>query len=148
MIALEILFLLLENVSDDSVEVAVALLKECGLYLSEVSPKGLNSVFDRLRDILHQGQIEKRTQYMIEVIFAVRKDGFKDFPTVPEGLDLVDEADQTTHLLSLDDTIDPETKLDVFKLDPNFQESEDKYNEIKVPPICALLQFCWGDTCA
>jgi hypothetical protein len=34
-------------------------------------------------------QVEKRTQYMIEVMFAIRKDGFKDHPAIPEGLDLV-----------------------------------------------------------
>ena len=34
-------------------------------------------VFERLRSVLHEAQIEKRTQYMIEVMFQVRKDGFK-----------------------------------------------------------------------
>jgi len=34
-------------------------------------------VFERLRTILHEAQIDKRVQYMIEVMFAVRKDGFK-----------------------------------------------------------------------
>ena len=27
--------------------------------------------------ILHEGQIDKRVQYMIEVMYAIRKDGFK-----------------------------------------------------------------------
>jgi len=35
------------------------------------------AVFERLRTILHEAQIDKRVQYMIEVMFAVRKDGFK-----------------------------------------------------------------------
>ena len=33
----------------------------------------------------------------------VRKDGFKDNPAIVEGLDLVEEDDQFTHMLSLDD---------------------------------------------
>lgn len=40
---------------------------------------------------------------MIEVMFAIRKDCFKDHPVIPEGLDLVDEDDQFTHMLPLDD---------------------------------------------
>ena len=42
MIALEILTLLLENPTDDSVEVVVGFLKECGLKLSEVTPRGVH----------------------------------------------------------------------------------------------------------
>ena len=53
---------------------------------------------------------------MIEVMFAIRKDGFKDHPAVPEGLDLVEESDQITHLIGLDEDINPETGLDVFKV--------------------------------
>lgn len=34
-------------------------------------------IFERLRTILNESQIDKRVQYMIEVMFAVRKDGFK-----------------------------------------------------------------------
>lgn len=40
---------------------------------------------------------------MIEVMFAIRKDGFKDHPVVTEGLDLVEEEDQFTHMLPLED---------------------------------------------
>ena len=39
-ICLEILTLLLENPTEDSVEVAIGFLKEAGLKLSEVSPTG------------------------------------------------------------------------------------------------------------
>ena len=37
------------------------------------------AVFERLRNILHTAEIDKRVQYMIEVMFAIRKDGFKVF---------------------------------------------------------------------
>ena len=42
MLALELLTLFLEKPTNDSVETAIAFLKECGLYLSEVSPRGLH----------------------------------------------------------------------------------------------------------
>uniref|UniRef100_A0A4W4EGC3 Pre-mRNA-splicing factor CWC22 homolog n=1 Tax=Electrophorus electricus TaxID=8005 RepID=A0A4W4EGC3_ELEEL len=102
-LCLEMLTLLLERPTDDSVEVAISFLKECGLKLTEVSPRGINAIFERLRNILHESEIDKRVQYMIEVMFAIRKDGFKDHPVVPEGLDLVEDEDQFTHMLPLED---------------------------------------------
>ena len=40
-LALEILTLLLEETTDDSVEIALAFLKECGAKLTEVTPRGV-----------------------------------------------------------------------------------------------------------
>ena len=130
-LALELLTLLLEKPTNDSVETAIAFLKECGFYLTEVSSRGLHAIFERLRNILHDGVIEKRVQYMIEVMFAIRKDGFKDFPTIVDGLDLVEESDQITHMVSLDDEIQAEEKLDVFTPDTDFEANEEKYREIR-----------------
>lgn len=36
-----------------------------------------SAIFERLRNVLHEGQIDIRVQYMMEVMFAVRKDHFK-----------------------------------------------------------------------
>ncbi|XP_025946770.1 pre-mRNA-splicing factor CWC22 homolog isoform X3 [Apteryx mantelli] len=130
-LCLEMLTLLLERPTDDSIEVAIGFLKESGLKLTEVSPRGINAIFDRLRHILHESKIDMRVQYMIEVMFAVRKDGFKDHPIIPEGLDLVEEEDQFTHMLPLEDDYNPEDVLNVFKLDPNFMENEEKYKTLK-----------------
>ncbi|XP_040827744.1 pre-mRNA-splicing factor CWC22 homolog isoform X2 [Ochotona curzoniae] len=130
-LCLEMLTLLLERPTDDSVEVAIGFLKECGLKLTQVSPRGINAIFERLRNILHESEIDKRVQYMIEVMFAVRKDGFKDHPVILEGLDLVEEDDQFTHMLPLEDDYNPEDVLNVFKMDPNFMENEEKYKAIK-----------------
>lgn len=52
---------------------------------------------------------------MIEVMFAIRKDGFKDHPIVPEGLDLVEEEDQFTHMLPLEDDYNQEDILSKWK---------------------------------
>ena len=50
--------------------------QKIGLKLSEVSSRALGAIFERMRNILHEASIDKRTQYMIEVLFAIRKDGF------------------------------------------------------------------------
>lgn len=56
-----------------------------------------------LKNILHEGKLEKRIQYMIEVMFHIRKDGFKDYAAIIEELDIVEEDDQFTHLIKLVD---------------------------------------------
>lgn len=110
-LALEILTLLVETPTDDSVEVAIAFLKESGMKLQEVSSKGVNAIFEMLKNILHEGRLDKRVQYMIEVVFQVRKDGFKDHLAVQESLELVEEDDQFTHLIMLDDATDTQDVL-------------------------------------
>jgi len=130
-LALEILTLLLENPTDDSAEVAILFLKEVGQKLTEVSPRGIHAIFERLRHVLHESTLDKRVQYMIEVMFQVRKDGFKDNPSVLEELDLVEDDDQFTHMITLDDATTGEEILNVFKLDDAYVENEDKYKGIK-----------------
>ncbi|XP_072754917.1 pre-mRNA-splicing factor CWC22 homolog [Anoplolepis gracilipes] len=129
-VALEILTLLLETPTDDSVEVAIAFLKECGMKLTEVSRRGVEAIFEMLRNILHEGQLDKRVQYMIEVMFQIRKDGFKDHEAVPQELDLVEEEDQITHLIRLDDEMDSQDILNVFKFDATYLASEEKYKQL------------------
>lgn len=150
-VALQILVLLLEKPTDDSVEIAVGFMREVGAFLAENSPKANNGVFERFRAVLHEGAIDKRTQYMIEVLFQVRRDKFKDNPIIPEGLDLVEEEEQITHRIALDDELQVQEGLskhpfdrastdqlilllrqpDLFKVDPKYEENERKYAEIK-----------------
>lgn len=120
-LALEILTLLVETPSSDSVEVAIAFLKECGQKLTEVSGKGVNAIFEMLKNVLHEGRLEKRVQYMIEVIFQIRKDGFKDHVPVIERLELVEEDDQFTHLIMLEEATETQDILSKFK---HFQSIE------------------------
>ena len=61
----------------------------------------------------------------------MRKDGFKDNPSVPEELDLVEEDDQFTHMLMTDDVTGGEEILNVFKFDPEYAANEEKYKSIK-----------------
>ncbi|XVF29605.1 hypothetical protein REPUB_Repub15cG0136300 [Reevesia pubescens] len=130
-IALELLTVLLENPTDDSVEVAVGFVTECGSLLQDLSPKGLHGIFERFRGILHEGEIDKRVQFLIEGLFAIRKAKFQGYPAVRPELDLVEQEDQLTHEVSLQDEIDPEITLDIFKQDPHFLENEKRYEELK-----------------
>ena len=156
LLALEILFTLQQNPTSDSLEIACTLTREVGLFLTEHSAKAANIIFERFRAILHEGTVEKRVLFMIEVLFQVRKDRFKDNPILVEDLDLVEEDEQITHRVMLDDELQVQEGLsesrslqprpimrstadgalfpslvDIFKQDPNFLENEDKYQQIK-----------------
>jgi len=131
MVAAQILLLLLNKPTDDSVEIAVGLTREIGQHLEEMNPKIALAVFDQFRSILHEQDIDKRVQYMIEVLFQVRKDKYKDNPAIKEDLDLVEEEDQITHQTVLDDDIDVQDGLNVFKFDAQWEENEEAYKKLK-----------------
>ncbi|KAK9929496.1 hypothetical protein M0R45_026592 [Rubus argutus] len=133
-IALELLTVLLENPSDDGVEVAVGFVTECGSILQDLSPKGLHGIFERFRGILHEGEIDKRVQFLIEGLFALWKAKFQveGHPAVRPELDLVEQEDQLTHELSLQEEINEEITLVMFYIpDPDFIENEKRYEEVK-----------------
>ncbi|KAB5570394.1 hypothetical protein GE09DRAFT_1271376 [Coniochaeta sp. 2T2.1] len=130
-LAAQILVLLLQKPTDDSVEIAVGLTKEVGQHLEDMNPEIARIVFDQFRNILHEADIDRRVQYMIEVLFQIRKDKFKDNPAVKEELDLVEEEDQITHQISLDGEIDGQDTLNIFKFDPNWEENEEAYKRLK-----------------
>lgn len=131
MLAAQILLLLLHKPTDDSVEIAVGLTREVGQHLEEMNPPIALAVFDQFRNILHEADIDKRVQYMIEVLFQVRKDRYKDNPAVKEELDLVEEEDQITHRIGLDDDIETQDSLNIFKFDPEWEQHEEAYKKLK-----------------
>eukprot|EP00698_Gefionella_okellyi_P022557 TRINITY_DN7495_c0_g1_i1.p1 TRINITY_DN7495_c0_g1~~TRINITY_DN7495_c0_g1_i1.p1 ORF type:complete len:686 (-),score=122.07 TRINITY_DN7495_c0_g1_i1:42-2099(-) len=131
MVALEILTLLLEDPSNDSIEVTQAFTREVGQTLAEQQPKMFHIIFERLRAILHEGQTDKRVQYMIETLFAVRKSGFLDYPGVPVELDLVEAEEQITHDVSLDTQVDRQESLDFFHVSTAFLEEEAEYADMR-----------------
>ena len=131
-LAYEILFLFLENPTEDSVEMACDFMIECGHLLSEKNPQLTHSIFERFRGILHEGEIDKRIQYTIESLFAIRKTNFKDHPAIIPELDLVTDEDKIIHNLSLDDELEAEDMLDIFHYDDSYEENENRWLEIKV----------------
>ncbi|RJE17968.1 Pre-mRNA-splicing factor cwc-22 [Aspergillus sclerotialis] len=131
MLAAQILLLLLHKPTDDSVEIAVGLTREVGQHLEEMSGPIALAVFDQFRNILHESDIDKRVQYMIEVLFQVRKDRYKDNPAIKDELDLVEEEDQITHRIGLDDEINTQDTLNIFKYDEQWEEHEEAYKKLK-----------------
>ena len=113
MIGLQILVLLLERPTDNSLEIALGFTREVGAFLQENSPKANATVLERFRAVLNEGSISHRVQYMIEVLMQVRKDKYKDNPILPEGLDLVEE-EQCTHETQLEEDLKVEEGLSMY----------------------------------
>jgi pre-mRNA-splicing factor CWC22 len=130
-IALQLLTLLLDVPTDDSVEVAVGFMKDVGATLAELSPKATHAVFERFRGILHEGEIDKRVQYLIEGLFAVRRNKFEELQSVIPELDLVEEDDRITHEVSLSEEFKSQLQFDVFRYEEEYEENDEKYAEIK-----------------
>ncbi|PIB02367.1 Pre-mRNA-splicing factor cwc22 [Cercospora beticola] len=132
MLAAQMLLLLLHKPTDDSVEIAVGLMKEVGQHIEEMNSSIALAVYDQFRGILHEADIDKRVQYMIEVLFQIRKDKYKDHQAVREELDLVEEEDQITHRPSLDDEkLKTEDGLNIFKFDAEYEANEEAYKKLK-----------------
>ena len=92
---------------------------------------GVNSIFERFKGILHEGEIDRRVQYSIENLFAIRKNKFAEHQGVIPELDLVEEEDQITHQISIDDNITGEEMLNIFKYDPFYDKTEEEWDVIK-----------------
>ena len=65
-LSLQVLMLLLERPTDDSVEVAIEFTKSVGMYLAEVSPQGLHGIFERFRGILHEARRRVRCRRSLQ----------------------------------------------------------------------------------
>ncbi|KAL3147436.1 hypothetical protein ABBQ38_014499 [Trebouxia sp. C0009 RCD-2024] len=159
-LALEILVLLLDTPTDDSVEVALEFASDVAALLLDNSSQSFNIVQNGLRTILQEGTLQPRTQMLIQNFFSAvsygvldpdsskekarlkqqeenRRLGFPDRPVhglpprIPPGLDLVDSDDARCHNFTLLAPLDRETGLDIFKVDPEYEQHEAEYKAIK-----------------
>lgn len=124
LLAFEILVLFLDNASDDSVELACEFLKEVGQALETSNPSISQEIFEKFRLLLQEGNMDKKTQYSIEALFAVRKNNYTNFPSVIEELDLVEDDDKIIHNVSIQDEI--QSGLD--KLNNNINNDNNNIN--------------------
>mmetsp|Transcript_4465 Transcript_4465/g.12900 ORF Transcript_4465/g.12900 Transcript_4465/m.12900 type:complete len:973 (+) Transcript_4465:221-3139(+) len=134
LIVLQLLSVLLDGArpTDDSVEVAVHVLQIAGQALLDVSSAGVRACTERMRSLLHEGHLNHRVEYRVEELLKARKNGFKDYPSLAEELDLVEQDDQITFDFSLDDEdIQKEEELDRFSFDPKYEEHEAEWKAIR-----------------
>ncbi|EDO07012.1 MIF4G/MA3 domains containing protein [Babesia bovis T2Bo] len=133
-LALQFLAILLENPTDDSVSVAAGFLEDVGNFLAQEAKQALEAIFDRFKQILSSGKVDKKTQYTIEALWRSFRNKFSDHPAVKPELDLVELEDSITHDLDfLDDTITADEMLNVFKpVEPEvYIQEQEKWTRIR-----------------
>lgn len=128
---LELLYYLLEEPTEDSVDIACDFMIEGGQVLTDLTSTGVNAIMERFKGILHEGEIAKKVQYSIENLFAIRKNKYADHPGIIPELDLVEEEDLIIHNVELDEELKGEDTLNIFKYDPFFDKTEAEWVEIK-----------------
>lgn len=131
--ALEMLIFLLEVNTSDSIEMAINFMVDVGQVLIEQNEVAATLVFERFKTLNHEGEVERKIQFKIEGLFAIRKNGFKEHKGVPKEFDLIEEKDQITHVFGFDEEISPvESEHNIFKFDPELDEKEKEWEEIKI----------------
>ena len=68
LLALELVEMLLAYPTDDGVEVAIVVVTECGAALNESCPREIDAVFDALRSILVDGDIDASLKALQEAM--------------------------------------------------------------------------------
>jgi len=131
LLVLQLLALLLETPTGDSIDIAVAVARDAGALLADVAPRAEAVAFDRFRAVLAEGAVDRRAQFRIEALFRERRTGYDGRPPVPPSLDLVDAADQITHPLGLDDELETDPAADAFSVDPDFGAKEAEWAAVK-----------------
>ena len=118
MVVLQLVTILLEQLSSDSLKLTCLFLTECGEVLTRVSPKGVYLIFEQLRSIMQDESSvagNKRVQYSLQNLFEARRNKFAANVGVPQDLDLVEESDRVTHEIDfIDGEVDGEEILNVF----------------------------------
>ena len=131
-VILQIMQLLLENRTNDSLVLACEIMNHVGKYMEENSSLACNMVFDRLRQLLHEDKnLNRKAQGALESILKNRRNRFKNYPTIPKELDLVEFEEQETHMLELGASYDTQDSLCVFQVDPDYEVNEKKYEDFK-----------------
>ncbi|SCP03665.1 pre-mRNA-splicing factor CWC22, putative [Plasmodium malariae] len=125
-VGLQLCSLLLQNITNDSVQVCTYFLAEVGQLFMNICRRGLDIIFDRLKDIIQEGKINIKTQYDIEKLWNHRKNYFNEFPTLIDDLDLIDEDTKIVHEIDLlDESFDNQEELNIFREVPYEQYEEE-----------------------
>ena len=96
-----------------------------------------------MRTVLQEGKVEQRVQYIVEGLFKVQRDGFEKsgHSQVPEGLDLLDDADKFEVEIDLETTPDIQQSLNIFRYDPDYEQHEREW-EVSPRPACGSPLAC------
>lgn len=133
LLPLEIMHVLASAQTNDSVELLVAFIKECGALLSECEPRMLDELFQIMRTVVQEGEVDTRIQYLVEGLIALRRNSFKGFAVMPKELELIPDEDRIIHNVAMSgESEDLHPELDVFAVEKEWEEAEVLYAEFRL----------------
>ena len=85
---------------------------------------------DEMRQVLQEGQVEQRVQYLVEGLFKVQRDGFEKsgHPQIASGLDLVEDSDKFEVNFDIENDVPGvDQNLNIFRFDDEYETHEKEY---------------------
>jgi len=120
--------IMLDEITDDSMEALVQIMLQGGKHLKEVEPEGFYHLIGRMREIMTEGsdKLAPQTFQSFEKFFTELRLNFENYPAVIEELDLIEEEDQTSIELDfMDNQLKNMSELNIFRPeDPDKYEAE------------------------
>lgn len=70
-LALQVAHLLLSTPSEDSVEIAVQFMAECGAFLEVACPQAMHAILQSLRSLVQDGAVGPRVESLVHGFFRI-----------------------------------------------------------------------------
>ncbi|EKE41835.1 hypothetical protein ENUP19_0009G0011 [Entamoeba nuttalli] len=131
---LQILIQLMKNPTDENIEKVVTLLLNVGEYFDSIIKGKVQPIYEQLRGIVSRKKASERICFKINQLLNERRNGFINYPSVIEELDLIEDEDKITHTVDLTTPLNTMDELNLFKFDEEFEQNERKW-EIKKAEI-------------
>ncbi|EMD49356.1 pre-mRNA-splicing factor cwc22, putative [Entamoeba histolytica HM-3:IMSS] len=131
---LQILIQLMKNPTDENIEKVVTLLLNVGEYFDSIIKGKIQPIYEQLRGIVSRKKASERICFKINQLLNERRNGFINYPSVIEELDLIEDEDKITHTVDLTTPLNTMDELNLFKFDEEFEQNERKW-EIKKAEI-------------
>ncbi|KAL6453946.1 CWC22 Pre-mRNA-splicing factor CWC22 [Candida maltosa Xu316] len=131
---LQIIQILLEPTppNNDTLEIAIEIMKINGGFLFKYSKNAVVMILNRLRDLYQDGKgINAKNMKGIGYILKLGRSDFKNVGIVKKELDLVEDDDRETHVVTLDEKVYADDHLNVYRFDEKYNDNENAYNELK-----------------
>ncbi|EDR21607.1 pre-mRNA-splicing factor cwc22, putative [Entamoeba dispar SAW760] len=124
---LQILIQLMKSPTDENIEKVVTLLLNVGEYFDSIIKGKVQPIYEQLRGIVSRKKASERICFKINQLLNERRNGFINYPSVIEELDLIEDEDKITHTIDLTTPLNTMDELNIFNFDEEFEQNERKW---------------------
>ncbi|AMD21985.1 HFR130Cp [Eremothecium sinecaudum] len=126
----QLLFLLLEKPNRNSIDMVCYMLSVSGYHLLEVSKYVHNQIFDKLRNLVQDGNLSNVSSDQIQSLLSLRRTNYKG---VRRSIELPEHKVQTHRVIvQLEPVVEkPAKDLDIVQLDSDFFDTEERFTVLR-----------------